>query len=43
MAKAMSEVMAVFVLVPIIAPTFGAGLIAIFLGRVFSGSAPLQQ
>ena len=30
MAKAMSEVMAVFVLVPIIAPTFGAGLIAIF-------------
>ncbi|HJM29292.1 MAG: MFS transporter [Acidimicrobiales bacterium] len=30
MAKAMSEVMAVFVLVPVIAPTFGAGLIAIF-------------
>ena len=30
MAKALSEVMAFFVLVPIIAPTFGAGLIAIF-------------
>ncbi len=30
MAKAMSEVMAVFVLVPILAPTFGAGLIALF-------------
>ncbi|MEE2683207.1 MAG: multidrug effflux MFS transporter [Actinomycetota bacterium] len=29
MAKAMSEVMAVFVLVPVIAPTFGAGLIAL--------------
>ena len=29
MAKAMSEIMAVFVLVPVIAPTFGAGLIAI--------------
>ena len=30
MAKAMSEIMAVFVLVPVIAPTFGAGLILIF-------------
>ncbi|MEC7117020.1 MAG: multidrug effflux MFS transporter [Actinomycetota bacterium] len=30
MAKALSEVMAFFVLVPIIAPAFGAGLIAIF-------------
>jgi len=30
MAKAMSEIMAVFVLVPIVAPALGAGIIAIF-------------
>ena len=33
MAKAMSQVMAVFVLVPVIAPAFGAGLIAVFPWR----------
>jgi len=33
MAKAMSQVMAVFMLVPILAPTIGAGLIAIFPWR----------
>ncbi|MGI9597440.1 MAG: multidrug effflux MFS transporter [Acidimicrobiales bacterium] len=30
MARAMSQIMAVFVLVPVVAPTLGAGLIAIF-------------
>jgi DHA1 family bicyclomycin/chloramphenicol resistance-like MFS transporter len=33
MAKAMSQVMAVFMLVPILAPSIGAGLIAIFPWR----------
>lgn len=33
MAKAMSQVMAVFVLVPVIAPAFGAGLIAVLPWR----------
>ena len=30
MAKAMSQIMAVFILVPVVAPTIGSGLIAIF-------------
>ncbi len=33
MAKAMSQIMAVFVLVPVVAPTLGSGLIAVFPWR----------
>ncbi len=33
MAKAMSQIMAVFVLVPVVAPTVGSGLIAVFPWR----------